>query len=1272
MKILALRGENLASLTRPFDIDFTQGVLGHSGLFAITGNTGAGKSTLLDAICLALYDQMARFVANRKNQAEIGREDEADRLKANDVRHILSRGKSSGYAEVDFVGTDGQHWRARWQVRRARNRVDGKYQKQERSLECLSSQQLHAGTKRDVQEVIDQKVGLNWEQFRRAVILPQGEFAAFLKASVDERSALLERMTGTELYSDLSVAAFERGKQERQKLELLQSQLEGAAPLDAESRAALQAQLAAGLQQLAQLKLWLEQWRQHEALQQQEHELARHLHDARQALTEQEQQWQGTHEARLQLAQIEKAQVARPLFDELARTLLELGSIEAEMTQLQQRMEEASGADQHWSQQLAFQQQKLVQLESEIRLRQSEVNEARELDGLLQEKERQWRELEPQQQERQRQLTGVRLTLEAGQLRQQERVRQLTELTQWLERHQGIGRVAHKWQPLFNVLRETLHDRRRQQQWRLELRELVRLQEDKQQLHTRLELAWSEAQAQHQLRSEQLQQLEAEHPMTELEEAQLSLHQAQRLMERSRHLRELAEQAGQVTRYYQEQKLLAGHLALRRQELATLEQELQPELSRLREQLALSAHELQQAHASQSLQDYRDHLIDGESCPLCGSTSHPWAHQQPQSDSVLLRLMAQQQFLQQHVEQRQQALTQCQVQRQQLGEQEQRQLQLLAQTAAQLEQMALRWEALREGCEGILPPWPDLHADWLTLVAVLAQLQQESQQRWQLQRESWEHRRQIQAQQQLLRQQVAQLQQQALAAERHLQDLLRQQTELQTLRQGLEQQLTHLGERLLLNEQSLDEQLGQSEWRGWLEQADAEQAILLWQQECQHYLQYEEQWQRLEQSQQQAQPELAALSAQLEAGTQQLQLLERDLNQLQQQRRDLRLRREQCLSGRAVSEVEAEWQLKLEQLREAVSQAQRQRQQSSEQKASAGAMLESLRQRQQQVTAQRREALRGWLRHEQQLGIPEYELQRLLSFPVEWIREERQRLKQCEVGRQQAQTRLAEREQALQLQQARTRQALVALPLAAQRPEGVQGSQGTQGADGALNPNGSAPGWLESVQQQHQQLEADVFEWRRQLLQADEAQQKHQQIAAQIAKQQLETDRWGGLAELIGSASGAKFRTFAQSLTLERLLLVANEHLNELAPRYQLQRVPGTDLALQAIDQDMGDEIRGVESLSGGESFLVSLALALGLASLSSKETQVESLFIDEGFGTLDPESLDTALACLDSLQSSGRQIGVISHVQTLVERIGVQIRIEALGGGESRVLLPG
>ena len=1253
MKILALRGENLASLSRPFAIDFTQGVLGNAGLFAITGNTGAGKSTLLDAICLALYDQMARFVANRKNQAEIGREDEADRLKANDVRHILSRGKASGFAEVDFIGVDGQIWRARWQLRRARNRPDGKYQKQERSVECLSSQQLHAGNKRDVQELIDQQVGLNWEQFRRAVILPQGEFAAFLKASVDERSALLERMTGTELYSELSMVAYERGKLERQKLEALQARSEGIVPLDAEGKAALQQQLAAGQQRLQQLRSWLEQGRQLQSLQQQEHEQALHLHDAEQSLLLREQEWQSAQADRQQLAQVEKAQVARPLFDELARTLLELNSLEAEMSTLQQRLEEANGADQYWSQQLTLQQQKLRQLESEIRLRQPELNEARELDGLLQEKERQWRELEPQQQELQRQLTNSRLGLEAGQLRQQELQRQLAELTQWLERHQGTGRVAHKWQPLFNALREAWLDRRRQLQWRSELKELLLVQEDKQQLQARLEQAWLESKQQHQLCSEQLQQLEQAHPLGELEEAQQALQSAQRLMERSRQLRELAEQMGQLERHRQEQQLVLNHLLTRSDELALAEQELLPELLRLREQLALSARELQQAHASQSLQDYREQLNDGEACPLCGSTSHPWAHQQPHSESVLLRLMAQQEFLQQHVEQRQQALTQCQVQRQQLVEQAQRQQRLLAQQDAQLEQLSLRWESLREGGESVLPPLPERSSDWLMIVAGLARLQQECLLQWQQQREDWELRQHWQAQQLVLRQQVEQLQLQALAAERHLQDLLRQQTELQTLRQGLEQQLTHLAERLQLNELSLEEQFGHQEWRGWLERADGEQAIELWRQECIEFLHYEDQRQRLQQSHQQAQPELAALAAQQESGLRQYQQQDRTLQQLQQQLSALRLRREQCLGGRASGEVELEWQQRLEQLREAVSQSQRQQQSCSEQKASAMATLESLRQRQQQVTALRREALRGWLRHEQQLAIPEYELQRLLSFPVEWLREERVRLKGIEDALKQAQTQLAERLRTMSQHQERTQQALAALPVAAQV------------SDEACRD------WLAQCQEQHQSLEGELFEWRRQLSVAEEGEKQQAQLVAEIAAQQAHCDLWGGLAELIGSANGAKFRTFAQSLTLERLLLVANDHLNELAPRYQLQRVPGTDLALQVVDRDMGDEIRGVESLSGGESFLVSLALALGLASLSSKETQVESLFIDEGFGTLDPESLDTALACLDSLQSTGRQIGVISHVQTMVERIGVQIRIEALGGGESRVLLP-
>jgi exonuclease SbcC len=109
-------------------------------------------------------------------------------------------------------------------------------------------------------------------------------------------------------------------------------------------------------------------------------------------------------------------------------------------------------------------------------------------------------------------------------------------------------------------------------------------------------------------------------------------------------------------------------------------------------------------------------------------------------------------------------------------------------------------------------------------------------------------------------------------------------------------------------------------------------------------------------------------------------------------------------------------------------------------------------------------------------------------------------------------------------------------------------------------------------------------------------------------------------------------------------------------------------LALMVRDQDMGGEVRPVNSLSGGESFLVSLALALGLASLSSNRVRVESLFIDEGFGSLDSDTLGVAMEALDALQAQGRKVGVISHVHEMTERIAAKIIVRPAGGGASSV----
>jgi exonuclease SbcC len=194
---------------------------------------------------------------------------------------------------------------------------------------------------------------------------------------------------------------------------------------------------------------------------------------------------------------------------------------------------------------------------------------------------------------------------------------------------------------------------------------------------------------------------------------------------------------------------------------------------------------------------------------------------------------------------------------------------------------------------------------------------------------------------------------------------------------------------------------------------------------------------------------------------------------------------------------------------------------------------------------------------------------------------------------------------------------------------------------------------------------------RLQLAQDQARRHSAQSMMAALDKQQLVERRWGRLSELIGSSDGKKFRNYAQQFTLDLLLGYANSHLAQLARRYRLERVAnpaGPSLGLMVRDQDMGGEVRSVNSLSGGESFLVSLALALGLASLSSNRVRVESLFIDEGFGSLDSETLRVAMDALDGLQSMGRKVGVISHVQEMTERIATRIVVQPSGAGSSSV----
>jgi exonuclease SbcC len=178
-----------------------------------------------------------------------------------------------------------------------------------------------------------------------------------------------------------------------------------------------------------------------------------------------------------------------------------------------------------------------------------------------------------------------------------------------------------------------------------------------------------------------------------------------------------------------------------------------------------------------------------------------------------------------------------------------------------------------------------------------------------------------------------------------------------------------------------------------------------------------------------------------------------------------------------------------------------------------------------------------------------------------------------------------------------------------------------------------------------------------------------------IAETEKKNLKWKLLRELIGDSEGKKFNDFAQDLSLSQLLILANKRLKDLSDRYLLDKpdLKNEDDSLVAIDAHMGGQRRSVKTLSGGETFILSLSMALALSDLASRNVSINSLFIDEGFGTLDPETLDQTLDTLEKLQAeSSKTIGIISHVDSLKERISTQIQLSRNGQGYSKIEIVG
>jgi exonuclease SbcC len=1237
MRILAIRGKNLASLANEFEVLLETGTLQQVGLFAITGPTGAGKSTILDALCLALYDQMPRLPEGHGVAIGHKGEDEAVRVKSHDVSSILRRGTASAYAEVDFIGQDKQSYRARWELSRARNKVGGRLQAQRMSLTNINTQEKIGQGKKDTQQEIVKRLGLNFAQFRRSVLLAQGDFAAFLKAKKDERSSLLEKITGTDIYSELSIAAFERAKLEKLHLDTIQEKLADKVPLTAAARAELNnehlqlSEQLTALQQQQKAKQLILDWYTRLA------KLTADQQQAQQQCQQQQENWDNNTSDRDVLTQVELVQPLRPLLQQVLSLATECAEAQLTLSNSETALIKAEQTVTDVSRHVKIKQQQFVSAESTFNAAQPTLIIARELDTKIANGQARLQDLQQEvsAQQDKWQTTATKVTELNTQQEQQQQ--QLQQLQTWQEQHIALQALANEWGRWESNIQDYLvqqHTLIEQQAHHAQLENNIAAQQTE---LSRLQTASKLCLTKEQQLNAELLELEQQSDSQVL----VDLYQQQAQIE--------AQQAEYTNAIALAEQGLALQLDLSNTQtaLTITEQTIQQAHSQIEQLLveqdtkqaqlqeAQHAFNLIQAASQKTAQDLRALLIAEQPCPVCGADEHPWADTHL---TVLKQPVAEQQArVEQLALEKEQLVSQLSNQQSLVKQAAQEQSQLtktIQQTEQRLNELAKQW--LLIGLEN-KPAWLNLQA------ADINRLQQQKSQ--------------LHTQYTAIKNQVSsalnlQTQIKAVRSQRDTanQQYSAQQTQTAELDKNIAEQLSTLAANnesiqqlkisLLNIETILSTPLQQLDnWQTELSESGADflqqlrDSIVLWQNNNQ-------QQEQLNKDLNQIKHDLAVASTAAEQQQQLKQQLQQALQQQNKQQQDLLTERQQYCQGLPANDYarDIEQQLKT---------ASHEKQQAETELATAHSETKTWQSTVQhwQTEQQRRLSKQTTAEQELQIELDKLQLdkavvQELLGKDAAWLTTQKQKQAALTQALQEAQANLKVITTNLQAHQQHApaeQEALVITQLAQLQNE------------------------YETL---NQEKDNKSF-----LLRSDDekiAAGKH--LREQLNQQTHIYEQWESLNELIGSKSGQKFRSFAQSLTLETLLSYTNRHLQEFAKRYILQRVPGSELELQVIDRDMANEVRSIHSLSGGESFLVALALALGLASLSSNKTQVESLFIDEGFGSLDQETLDIALASLDTLQSLGRKVGVISHVLALVERIGAQVVVEKQGGGQSVV----
>lgn len=1222
MRILQLRFKNLNSLIGEWEIDLSHPAFAADGIFAITGPTGAGKTTILDAICLALYGRTPRLSKVTKSSNE-----------------IMSRHCGECFAEITFETPAGQ-FRCHWSQHRARKKSDGDLQLPKHEIvDALSGKVLEAKI-RNVAECIENVTGMDFERFTLSMLLAQGGFAAFLQAPADQRAPILEQITGTAIYSHISTRVHELRAGERKKLDTLRAELTGMTLLSSADEQQIRDNLGQQSDKESELNQQREQhsiaiaWLQNIEVLEQDLQL---IDQQQQALTERQAAFNPAAE------KLERANRALGLAADYAS----LSALRREQVAERRQQEECHLALQATNQAVKNAQNNLQVGDEELLKRQIEqqqalsiIREVRALDlkqrekqapidnvqQAIAEREKASNSLQDQHQNDCRSLENnkAECTKVLEQLAKNPADEGLVEQLSGLQnRFAAIAELDAQHQLKFKQLEQARrHSSEALAEWRQQDAQLG--------AQTKALASWqSKFDA---LQSERLKTLSG-HELAHWRSTLASLNERKALLDKLESLvQAIAESRillGELT--HRETVLSTDHTNISRQAAEHREKQsaLEREMQLLETQLVL----LNKIH---SFEQAREQLSDGEACPLCGSEDHPFAEgNSPSPDASTQRLNA----VRSELKAANDGLYANKVKQAENAKDQQQVLQRKSEADLQIKQQEGEFQGLQAQLTG-----DKVDAQNKEISADLPQLKQSNAAALQSTVATIESLEQQEKALLILRNSVEQANRATALAQRSTQSALHH-------KDSAEQAIARLGEEFSQTTRQV-EQSRNSLLRDLANYGITQLATEQLQQVEQDLRRRREQWLNLQQNKAQLERGIASLTMQTQQ--QSKQLIQQGTELEKQREIFARLVAQRDALSRERTELFADKNPDSEETRlnAAIALAEKQRDASrhalnltSQESAKFNSRIEALADA---LLARETQLKTAENRFQARLGESVFLDENYFQAACISDNELQQLIVQAEA--------LSTEKSGLQARQT-------------EKTERLNSARQQHISEQSIGP---LKNQLEQLLGQLKLIQQEMGGIKHKLSANENLRNKQQSRVAAIEAQQGECRRWDSLHELIGSADGKKYRNFAQGLTFELMVGHANRQLQKMSDRYLLVRDVEQPLELNVVDNYQAGEIRSTKNLSGGESFIVSLALALGLSQMASKNVRVDSLFLDEGFGTLDEDALDTALAALSSLQQSGKLIGVISHVASLKERIPSQIKVSPQSGGRSLLSGPG